>query len=237
MENNLPKYIAIKTLIKHKQYSLNSYVDLQRIIESKQFIIIEYQKHTNSQLVSELIKGLGLENEVERNDSFLYINNRLKFVFLNADISEEDKCALLRHELGHICDPNFEKSDIQNPRIEREEFANEFSCYAKKPGIGAMICVFLIKKRKLLVGTMALTTCALGLTYMIDIFNPPAKPVAGYTLSPATSDSTYYVTSAGEKYHRKHCITIKYKNNLTEITLDNAINDGYEPCLVCNPDV
>lgn len=58
MTNNLAKHIAHKTLIKHKHYLLNNYTDLRRIIESNQFTIIEYKKHTNSEPVSELIERL-----------------------------------------------------------------------------------------------------------------------------------------------------------------------------------
>ena len=62
MTNNAPKNIALKTLIKHKHYLLNNYIDLQHIIESNQFTIIEYKKHTNSRHVSELIKRLRVES-------------------------------------------------------------------------------------------------------------------------------------------------------------------------------
>ena len=129
MINNSSKHIALKTLIKHKYYSLNNYNDIQRIIEYNHFTIIEYNKHTNSKPVRELIKRLGIESEIEKNDSFLYIKNSLKFVFINADIPDDDKCSLLRHELGHICDPDLKNTNWQYSRIKSEEFANEFSFY------------------------------------------------------------------------------------------------------------
>ena len=236
MTNNSPKHIAFKTLIKHKHYLFNNYTDLKHIIESNQFTIIEYKKHSNSEPVSELIKRLGVENETRQNDSFLYINNNLKFIFINADISDEDKCSLLRHELGHICDPDLKNSNLQNSRIKREEFANEFSCYTKNPDIRLKIYVFLIKKWKLLVAIMSLIACLLGVAFIINtLIIPPAKPVTGDVSTYANSDSTYYVTSAGKKYHLKHCIIIKYKNNLKEIKLNDAVNKGYKPCLICIP--
>ena len=237
MANNSPKYIALKTLIKHKHYLLNNYTDLRRIIESNQFTIIEYKKHTNSEPVSELIKRLRVENETQQNDSFLYINNNLKFVFINADISDEDKCSLLRHELGHICDPDLKNTCSQNSRIKREEFANEFSFYTKNSGIGFKFYVLIIKKWTLLVSMMALIACVLGLSVMIkSLIIQPTKPVTGGASTYIIPDSTYYVTSAGKKYHRKHCIIIKYKNNLTEIKLNDAVNKGYKPCLICIPE-
>lgn len=234
MTNNSPKHIAFKTLIKYKLYSLNNFTDLRRIIELNQFTIIEYKKYTNSGPVAELIKRLKLEKETQQNDSFLYINNNLKFVFINADISDKEKFSLLRHELGHICDPDLKNTSSQNSRIKREEFANEFSCYAKNPGIRLKICVCLIKRWKLLVAVTALIACVSGLLVTPNfLIIQPSKPVAGDASNYALSDSAYYVTSAGKKYHRKHCIIIKYKNNLTEIKLNDAINEGYKPCLIC----
>lgn len=237
MTNNTPKHIALKTLIKHKLYSLTDYKVLQQIVESNHFTIIEYKKYTNSEPVSELTKRLRLENEIEQNDSFLYINNNLKFVFINADIPDKDKCSLLRHELGHISDPDFKNNNPQNSRIKREEFANEFSCYTKNPGICLKVYVFLIKKWKLLVAIMALIACLLGFAFIINPLTIPlAKPVTGDESTHVNYDSTYYVTSAGKKYHLKHCIIIKYKNNLTEIKLNDAIKKGYKPCMICNSD-
>ena len=235
MENNPAKHIGFKTLIKNKHYFLNSYVDLCRIIESKQFTIIEYKKHTNSEPVLELIKRLKIENEIKQNDSFLYIKNNLKFLFINSDISDEDKCSLLRHELGHICDPGLKNSDVHYSKIQKEEFANEFSYYTKNPDIHFMIYIFLIRRWKALVAVLALIACVLGFLFINNtLIITPAKPVTGDVSTYAISDSTYYVTSAGKKYHRKHCIIIKYKNNLTEIQLNEAITNGYKPCLICN---
>ena len=143
MTNISPKNIALKTLLNHKYYLLNNYIDLQHTIESNQFIIIEYKKHSNSEPVTELIQRLGIENEIEQNDSFIYIKNNLRFVFLNTDSSDEDKCALLRHELGHISDPNFINGGAGYSEIQKEEFANEFSFYIKNPGIGFKLKLFI----------------------------------------------------------------------------------------------
>ena len=233
MTNNLVKEKALKILIQNKLYSLVNYNDLQRIIESNQFTIIEYKKYNNSVYVDELIKRLNIENEIEHNNCFLYIKNNFKFLFINDDIPEEDKCSILRHELGHICDPDLKNNNAHYSQIKKEEFANEFSCYIKNPGIIFKFYLLIIKKWKLLVGIMALISCVLGGYFIVkSLMIQPTKPVSNYALS----DSTYFVTSAGKKYHRKRCITIKYKNNLTEIKLDDAINKGYKPCMICNPE-
>lgn len=237
MTNNSPKHIALNTLFKHKCYSLNNCTDLKRIIESNQFTIIEYKKHANSKPVSELIDKLRIENETQRSDSFLYIKNSLRFLFINANVEGEDKCALLRHELGHISDPNFKNGDANYSKIKKEEFANEFSFYIKNPGIVFKLKLFIIKKWKLIVSMIALLSCVLLLSVMTkSLIIQSTKPVTVKTSSYEISDSKYYVTSAGKKYHRKRCIIVKYKNNLTEMTLNDAINAGYKPCLICCPE-
>ena len=240
MTNNSPKSIALKTLIKHKHYLLNNYVDLQHIIESNQFTIIEYKKHTNSEYISELIKKLNIEREIEQNDSFLYINNNLKLLFLHTDLSDDDKCSLLIHELGHILDPNFFDSEIIYSKIKKEEFANEFSFYLKNPGIGFKLKLFIMKKWRLLVSILLIAICSLFFLFMK---NPtpekPTEPVSNDVTSDIThyelSEDKYYITSAGKKYHKEYCTIIKYKNNLTQVTLSEAIKAGFKPCLVCHP--
>lgn len=234
MINNSPKHIARKILMQNKLYSLIDYNDLRYTIESYQFTIIEYKKHSNSEHVSELIKRLRVENETVQNDSFIYINNNLKFLFINADVSLEDKCALLRHELGHICDPNFKNTAEGYSKIKREEFANDFSFYLKNSGVGFKLKLFMLKNWKLLVGILTLLLCIAVLfvgAYFLNI--KTTKPVP----SDASTNlvDTCYVTSGGKKYHKKHCIIIKYRNNITEMTLTEAVDDGYEQCMICNP--
>ncbi len=234
MTNNSAKHKALKILIQNKLYSLTDCYALQRIIEYNQFLIVEYKKHTNSESVSELIKRLGVEEEVQHNDSFLYLTSNLKILFINADISVEDKCALLRHELGHICDPNFKNGAASYSKIKREEFANEFSCYIKNPGIGFKFILFIIKKWKLIISMIALSACVLGFSIMIKpLIIQQTTPVTADISTFKNSDNTYYVTSRGKKYHRKHCVIVKYRNSLTELTINEAVEVGYEPCLIC----
>lgn len=64
----------------------------------------------------------------------------------------------------------------------------------------------------------------------------------GY-LGPYTGEYDYddteysvFVTPSGEKYHRNGCQYISGKYNLKiYASADEAANDGYEPCSVCNP--
>lgn len=44
---------------------------------------------------------------------------------------------------------------------------------------------------------------------------------------------TVYVTKTGEKYHKERCRYLKYSKK--EVTLEEALNFGYDACLVCEP--
>ena len=44
---------------------------------------------------------------------------------------------------------------------------------------------------------------------------------------------TVYTTKTGEKYHTANCRYLKYSKK--EITLEQAINLGYQACTVCKP--
>ena len=47
------------------------------------------------------------------------------------------------------------------------------------------------------------------------------------------SAQTVYTTKTGEKYHTATCRYLKYSKK--EITLEQAINLGYQACSVCKP--
>lgn len=234
MINNLPKRIAYKTLFQNRLFTSPDFDELKHIIELNCFTFIEYKKHSNSEYVSELIKKLEIEREIEHNDSFLYVKNSLRFVFLNADVSIEDKCSLLCHELGHILDPHFESHQLNYSKIKKEEFANEFSCYIKNPSIWFRLFMLIIKKWKLLVTIIALLIYISGLLFVLSSrIIPQTSRVATDGPNSEILDNAYYVTSGGKKYHKKSCVVVKYRNNLTKYTLGAAQDAGYEPCLIC----
>jgi len=235
MNNNSSKNKALKTLVKYKCYSLNNLADIKRIIEAHNYTIIEYKKHTNSTHVSELIKKLKIEHEIQHNNSFLYIKTNLRFVFINAELPDEDKCSLLRHELGHICDAELINGDSDYSEIKKEEFANEFSLYTKNPGPFFKLRVFVAKKWKLLISVLALTACVAGILFAVKPMLSPSSESASTDVSSVfVSDGTFYVTSYGKKYHHRQCIIVRYRTNLTLLKLDEALSKGYTPCKICN---
>lgn len=49
----------------------------------------------------------------------------------------------------------------------------------------------------------------------------------------APGTTIVYITKTGAKYHRDGCSSLK-KSKIA-ITLQEAVNRGYEPCKICNP--
>lgn len=232
--NNSAKRIAHKTLIENKICSSPNYEYLLQIIESKQFTVILYKKYSNSKYVTELIEKLNLENEIQHNDSFIYINNNLKFVFINADVPYEDKCALLRHELGHIINYNLMSLKSNNSRIKNEEFANEFAYNIKTPGKHIFFLSLIRKKHILITFLIVLVAFIMCFSYVSNHNTNEAIENTSNNISTSThTDNLYYVTSNGKKYHRDFCITIKNHTNVQAHTLSNAKNKGYQPCSLC----
>lgn len=172
---------------------------------------------------------LNIENEIQTKDAFVYIKGNLKIVFINEEVSDEDKLTLLLHEIGHIYDSQILDSEIVYNNIQREDYANEFSHYLKHPSIAVKALSFILKKPALIAIALAivLTTSFGALNYSYK--NKEIPTFSNNQLS----NELYYVTQTGEKYHKKFCKHIKYKTNITGYTLEDVLYKGYEPCLDC----
>jgi hypothetical protein len=65
---------------------------------------------------------------------------------------------------------------------------------------------------------------------------PTAAPTAAPTESPAPTEpegTIVYITETGEKYHKGSCRFLS--KSKIEISLEDAVKNGYEPCSVCKP--
>lgn len=60
-------------------------------------------------------------------------------------------------------------------------------------------------------------------------------PLGGYKVSDGIDfkEETVYITRTGEKYHKEGCFHLR--KSKFGISLENAVNQGYEPCKHCNP--
>lgn len=102
------------------------------------------------------------------------------------------------------------------------------------PGTGISYTHKMGKSKKGKLWTVVIIILVLGATALFsklkdeDIFK---KTPVSNELSP--SEVFVYLTASGEKYHKESCKTLK--DNKNRISLDEAIEEGYSPCKICNP--
>ncbi len=66
----------------------------------------------------------------------------------------------------------------------------------------------------------------------------PISTKTPFTVTPfhsetnVTSDSVY-ITKTGKKFHKRNCRHIKNSSTISDISINNAIDSGYEPCKDC----
>lgn len=225
-----PKKLSQKLMRKNRLTSTPSIKTLKELIQSNGFTIIEYNKYNNDPEVNELIQTLKIENQIATENSFVYVNGNIKFVFINSDLKPSEKITLLCHELGHICDKRLDAPNHMYSKIEREAFANEFAHHLEHPSLLTKIVSTFLKRKFVCILVSLLLLLAPGGIYIAN--NPQVKAVFG------THESTYltqpyYVTTTGIRYHKDFCKHVKYKTNTTQMAIDEAISKGYTPCLDC----
>lgn len=227
---------ANRFLIKNRISHTPDTDTLKKLIEEKGISVIEFSKYYPSPETTELFEKLDIENEIRSKDCFLYLSNNLKFVFLNSDLSMEDKDILLSHELGHICDERLEYKNSRYSHVDKENFANEFSYRIRHQHFYTRAIVhFLKNKLKYICLSLALITIAF-ISYTAKEINTNTITTNTYSdnsYTPIPSERIYYVTDTGEKYHKEFCKHIKNNKTAMLIELSNALSSGYSPCLDC----
>ena len=97
-------------------------------------------------------------------------------------------------------------------------------------------------KRYLPIAAVALIIGMLAMSPFINNgHNPTLNEPAGNTQTAIMQNSsapiplteTVYVTRTGEKYHVDGCRYIKGKDDLKDMSVEEAEKAGYEPCSVC----
>lgn len=225
-----PKKLSQKLMRKNRLSSTPDLKTLEELIQSNGFTIIEYNKYSNSPEVNELIKTLGIEYRISTENSFVYVDRNIKFVFINSDLKSSEKITLFCHELGHICDKRLDAQSHLYSKIERESFANEFAHYLEHPSILTKITSKFLKRKSVCIFVFVLILLPATGIYIGS--NSHTKSVFG-AHETTSSDQPYYVTTTGIRYHKDFCKHVKYKTNATQITIDEAISQGYTPCLDC----
>lgn len=93
------------------------------------YTVVFFHTASNEPEVDVLIQRLDLLALVCTQRGFTFANDKYRLVFVNDDLSEEEKLVVLAHEIGHIYLRHVTRASIIGNDVIEEHEANEFSHY------------------------------------------------------------------------------------------------------------
>ena len=98
--NNI-KNVA-ETFIKKYKLTIVDYSALKNTATEMGYTIIEYDSVYNDTDVETVIHNLDLGQVVLQSRGFTYADKNHRLIFINEELTEDEKVLVLAHELGHI---------------------------------------------------------------------------------------------------------------------------------------
>lgn len=197
---------------------------LQAWTEKQGYTVVEFNHIFNDAPVAELIEALHLSELTARSRGFTYADRSYRIVFVHEDLSEAEKLLVLAHEIGHIYCGHMAVGSVIGSDVREEYEANEFAHYLlHESGIRRLVHVAEKHKKAVIVSLICLALIvAAGITFAVI-----QREKRYYR--------EYYITETGSKYHKKNCIFVKDKTNVSRLTLEEFESGSYEPCSICLP--
>lgn len=223
MVSNNVKKLAHDFCKKHKVLK-PSYESMSNIAESLGYLIVEFNFIYNEEHVSVLIEKLKLDDAILREKGFTYVDSKHRLIFVNEDLSNDEKLMVLTHELGHIVCNHFSHINIIGLDVQEENQANEFAHYILVPEWNERIIRGIRSNRKQAI-VASIAVILIIFVGILSIYSFHEKKYYG----------EYYITESGQKYHEKECIFVKDKDNVHRLTEDEFETGDYEPCQICLP--
>ena len=114
-----------------RQNSLTNitYDKLRVVSENIGYTVIEFNNVFNDNNVETVIKNLKLEEVVQKSRGFTYVDKNYRLIFINEDLTKDEKIIVLSHEIGHVICKHFSSHHIIGNDVKEEYEANEFSHY------------------------------------------------------------------------------------------------------------
>lgn len=212
--------------------------EIKSIIEYSGWEIYSYKD------AGEIIDIYNLRTMAESNDSFAaHIGNRT-VIFYDENISQLDFPHILAHEIGHIVLGHLDNTDdIYAKERDCECFADEllsyvpFQAQALLSWVGALFVLFVVgavfyvakseNESSIVISESSAPQTSTEYTTSISEHNSITSSESDYI------NTVVYITEYGTKYHIDGCRYIKGKDNLLEVTIEQAEKAGYEPCEIC----
>ena len=224
MIQNDAKIKAKRFLTEYNLKSVNLET-LRNVLTRQGYILIEFNSIFNDPDITKLINSLGIEKAIEQSKGFTYVDQYRRLVFLNEDLSNDEKLVVLAHEMGHIYCNHFTSTPIIGKDVAEEHEANEFSHYILNPPFLQKTRITIHQHKKIVVFSTLICLLIIG---GVLIWGTIQKEQSYY--------GEYYLTESGNKYHKEECIFIKDKTNVRRMTVEEFESGEYEPCKMCLPD-
>ncbi len=224
MTNKTIKKLVYDFINKHHLMSAD-YFTLAKVIERLGYTIIYFNSVLNNTDVEIIIQNLKLKDVVPKSRGFTYTDENYRLVFINENLTEDEKLIVISHELGHIVCGHFDTAPIIGNDVIEENEANEFSHYLLEQSPSCKIRCLIQKYKKLIIYGVSILIILLASIVIILVC---AKEESYF--------GNYYITPTGEKYHEPECVHIKYHKNAQRLTKEQFKSGEYGPCGTCLPE-
>ena len=223
MSNTIKK--KAKSFIRKYKLKKISFEDLKNVAEKVGYTVISFNASYNDGNVGTIISNLNLQKEIIVSRGFTYVDKNYRLIFINEDLTEEEKVLVLSHELGHIECGHLSLQYIIGKDVKEEHEANEFSHYLLNRNVIDKGRITIREHKKIFVTVVIL----LFITLILSVIMFSAKKEKSYY-------GEYYITSSGDKYHKKECIFVKNKNTVERLTKEKFETEKYSACNICLPE-
>ena len=214
----------VNQFVKKHHITTVDYSVLRYIIKTIGFTIIEFNAIFNDKDVETIIQNLNLDEGILHSRGFTYTDKNYRLVFINEDLSDEEKLYVIAHELGHIVCCHYTTAPIIGRDVKEEHEANEFSHYLLKNDLLQRLKIYISEHKTM---TIVLTSV---------LFVMLCSVVIGFVINKEKSYyGDFYITSTGNKYHQVDCIHVKNHNNIERLTKEQFESEEYKPCGTCLP--
>lgn len=191
---------------------------LKKAAEALGYTVICFNNVLNDKNVAELIEALDLSELAENSRGFTYVDGDYRLIFIHEGLSSKESAVVLAHELGHIVCDHLKHGSAVGYDVSEEYEANEFAHYLLTLGTADKIRKTVDKNQK------AVTAVLILLIILI---------VGIFTVNTVNAKTRFYITETGFKYHKKDCIYVKDKENVTCVSKKEISEGNYTPCEVC----
>ena len=188
------------------------------------YAVIEFNNSYNDENINTIIKNLKIEEIIACSRGFTYLDENYRLIFINEDLNDKEKILVLSHELGHIVCNHTISPTVIGVDVTQEHEANEFSHYLLKKNALQKFRIILSEHKRL--------TITIGVFVLLFIMS-----LAGFCIK--KNESLYlpglFITSTGNKYHKKECIFVKDKTSKQKLSKEKFESGRYEACNMCLP--